>query len=91
MPGANLGTRYAIFEAVHGSAPDIAGKGVANPIALLRSAALLLEHIGQREPARRIESSVGKTLQAGCGLTRARLDISDEHRASAHADRCPRP
>ena len=70
MPGANLGTRYAIFEAVHGSAPDIAGKGVANPIALLRSAALLLEHIGQREPARRIESSVGKTLQAGCGLTR---------------------
>ena len=70
VPGANLGTRYAIFEAVHGSAPDIAGKGVANPIALLRSAALLLEHIGQREPARRIESSVRKTLQAGCGLTR---------------------
>src|SRR5437773_12440628 len=70
VPGANLGTRYAIFEAVHGSAPDIAGKGVANPIALLRSAALLLEHIGQREPARRIVISVGIALTAGCGLAR---------------------
>src|SRR5438045_8647241 len=48
VPGANIGLRYALFEAVHGSAPDIAGKGLANPIALLRSAALMLEHIGQR-------------------------------------------
>src|SRR5262245_4511558 len=47
VPGANIGTRYAVFEAVHGTAPDLAGKGVANPIALIRSAALLLEHIGQ--------------------------------------------
>lgn len=70
VPGANLGARYALFEAVHGSAPDIAGKGVANPIALLRSAALLLEHIGQREVAAKIEQSVRRTLQAGTGLTR---------------------
>jgi isocitrate dehydrogenase (NAD+) len=70
VPGANVGTKYAVFEAVHGSAPDIAGKGVANPIALTRSAALLLEHIGQPEAARRIESSVRRTLQAGRGLTR---------------------
>jgi isocitrate dehydrogenase (NAD+) len=70
VPGANLGTHYAVFEAVHGSAPDIAGKGLANPIALIRSAALLLEHIGQRQVARRIEESVCQTLAAGKGLTR---------------------
>jgi isocitrate dehydrogenase (NAD+) len=70
VPGANIGQRYALFEAVHGSAPDIAGKGVANPIALLRSAAMMLDYIGQREPAARIESSVRKTLADGRGLTR---------------------
>jgi isocitrate dehydrogenase (NAD+) len=70
VPGANIGQRYALFEAVHGSAPDIAGKGLANPIALLRSAAMMLEYIGQREPARRIEASVRKTLAAGRGLTK---------------------
>jgi isocitrate dehydrogenase (NAD+) len=70
VPGANIGVRYAVFEAVHGSAPDIAGKGVANPIAVTRSAALLLEHIGQVQAARRIEEAVRRTLQAGRGLTR---------------------
>jgi isocitrate dehydrogenase (NAD+) len=70
VPGANLGPRYALFEAVHGSAPDIAGKGLANPVALLRSAAMMLEHIGQRRPAQRIEASVRRTLSAGRGLTR---------------------
>jgi isocitrate dehydrogenase (NAD+) len=70
VPGSNVGARHAVFEAVHGSAPDIAGKGLANPIAIIRSAAMMLEHIGQREPAERIESSVRKTLQAGTGLTR---------------------
>jgi isocitrate dehydrogenase (NAD+) len=70
VPGANIGTRYAVFEAVHGSAPDIAGKGLANPVALIRSAAMLLEHVGQRVPARRIEASVRRTLAAGRGLTR---------------------
>ena len=70
VPGANIGTRCAMFEAVHGSAPDIAGKMLANPIALLRSAAMMLEHIGQRTVAARIEASVRKTLQARVGLTR---------------------
>jgi isocitrate dehydrogenase (NAD+) len=70
VPGANIGTRYAVFEAVHGSAPDIAGKGLANPIAIIRSAALLLDHIGQREAARRIEAAVVDTLTRGRGLTR---------------------
>jgi isocitrate dehydrogenase (NAD+) len=70
VPGANLGQRYAVFEAVHGSAPDIAGKGLANPIALIRSAAMLLQHIGQRQPAERIETAVRRTLAAGKGLTR---------------------
>ena len=69
VPGANIGQRYAVFEAVHGSAPDIAGKGLANPIALIRSAALMLEHIGQPLPAARIEASVRNTLQERQGLT----------------------
>ena len=69
VPGANFGSRYAVFEAVHGSAPDIAGKGLANPIALLRSAAMMLDHIGQRRPAERVEASVRRTLEAGRGLT----------------------
>jgi isocitrate dehydrogenase (NAD+) len=70
VPGANLGAKYAVFEAVHGSAPDLAGKGLANPIAVIRSAAMLLEHIGQRHAAERIEASVARTLKAKRGLTR---------------------
>jgi isocitrate dehydrogenase (NAD+) len=69
VPGANIGHRIALFEAVHGSAPDIAGKGLANPIALLRSAAMMLEHIGQQESARKIENSVRVTLTKAVGLT----------------------
>lgn len=70
VPGANLGQKYSVFEAVHGSAPDIAGKGLANPIALIRSAAMMLVHIGQRKPAQRIEESVRRTLSSRRGLTR---------------------
>jgi isocitrate dehydrogenase (NAD+) len=70
VPGANLGTKYAVFEAVHGTAPDIAGKGVANPIALIRSGAMMLEHLGQKGASQRIEESVRKTLAEGKGLTR---------------------
>jgi len=70
VPGANLGNRYAVFEAVHGSAPDIAGKGLANPIACLRSAAMMLEHVGLRDSAGRIEFSVRRTLERKVGLTR---------------------
>jgi len=70
VPGSNIGTRYAVFEAVHGSAPDLAGKGLANPIAVIRSAALLLEHIGQPRAGQAIEEAVRRTLRAGRGLTR---------------------
>jgi isocitrate dehydrogenase (NAD+) len=70
VPGANLGSHYAVFEAVHGSAPDIAGKGLANPIAVVRSAAMMLDHIGFRQAAERIERSVAATLEKGIGLTR---------------------
>jgi isocitrate dehydrogenase (NAD+) len=70
VPGANLGTRYAVFEAVHGSAPDIAGQGLANPIALIRSAVLMLDYVGQRAAAERIEQAVLTTLRNGIGLTR---------------------
>jgi isocitrate dehydrogenase (NAD+) len=70
VPGANIGARYAVFEAVHGSAPDLAGKGLANPIALIRSASLLLQHIGQGHAAERIEQAVRRALQARRGLTR---------------------
>lgn len=70
VPGANLGTGHAVFEAVHGSAPDIAGKGLANPIALVRSAALMLRYVGHGGAGDRVERAVMKTLAAGVGLTR---------------------
>jgi len=70
VPGANIGSRYAVFEAVHGSAPDIAGKGLANPIALMRSAAMMLDHIGQRQAAFKIEAAVRRTLPDKTALTR---------------------
>jgi isocitrate dehydrogenase (NAD+) len=57
-PGANIGTRAAIFEAVHGSAPDIAGKGIANPSAQIFAAAMLLDHVGELDRARRIREAV---------------------------------
>jgi isocitrate dehydrogenase (NAD+) len=57
-PGANIGTKAAIFEAVHGSAPDIAGKGIANPSAQIFAAAMLLDHVGELERARRIREAV---------------------------------
>jgi len=63
-PGANIGTDAAIFEAVHGSAPDIAGKGVANPCALLLAAGQMLDHFGQAENATRLRSAIRTTLAA---------------------------
>ena len=70
VPGANIGDKYAMFEAVHGSAPDIAGQGVANPIAIIRSGVLMLKHIGERQAANRIEDAIRKVLQKGEWLTR---------------------
>jgi isocitrate dehydrogenase (NAD+) len=57
-PGANIGTHAAIFEAVHGSAPDIAGKGIANPAAQMLAAAMMLDHLGELDAARRLRSAV---------------------------------
>ena len=62
VPGANLGLDFAVFEAVHGSAPDIAGKNLANPLALIRSAILMLYHLGKDEVARRVGAAVYKVL-----------------------------
>ena len=67
--GANLGWEYAVFEPVHGSAPDIAGKGVANPIAMILSGAMLLRHIGEADAAGRVESAVDEVLVKGDART----------------------
>jgi isocitrate dehydrogenase (NAD+) len=83
VPGANIGQRYAMFEAVHGSAPDIAGKNLANPIALILSATLLLEYVGQAQAARRIANAIRRTLQAGRGLTR---DLGGDGTTSSMSD-----
>jgi isocitrate dehydrogenase (NAD+) len=61
-PGANIGIDAAIFEAVHGSAPDIAGQGLANPVALMLAAALMLDHCGLGELATRLRSGIDATL-----------------------------
>ncbi len=63
-PGANIGTDAAIFEAVHGSAPDIAGKGIANPCALLLGAGQMLEHIGMADKATRLRDAIRATMAA---------------------------
>jgi isocitrate dehydrogenase (NAD+) len=68
-PGANIGTEAAIFEAVHGSAPDIAGKGIANPCALLLAAGQMLDHLGQVEQAARLRRAIVATLEARDSLT----------------------
>ncbi len=68
-PGANIGTDAAIFEAVHGSAPDIAGKGIANPTALLLAAAMMLDHLGLPAPAERLRRAITATLEAKDRLT----------------------
>jgi len=64
-PAGNIGTDAAMFEAVHGSAPDIAGQGIANPTGLLLSACLLLEHVEQREVASRVRDAIDTVIQAG--------------------------
>ncbi|HEX6829524.1 MAG TPA: isocitrate/isopropylmalate family dehydrogenase, partial [Burkholderiales bacterium] len=62
VPGANYGERGAVFEAVHGSAPDIAGKGIANPTALLLAAAMMLDHVGRQELAKRLRKAIDDAL-----------------------------
>ncbi len=87
-PGANIGTDVAIFEAVHGSAPDIAGKGVANPCALLLGAAQMLSHLGHEDEAIKVREAIRATLAAqdrltpdlgGSGTTSTFTDALIEH------------
>ena len=84
VPGANLGDRYAIFEAVHGTAPDIAGHNVANPLALLMSSILMLRHIGQPLPAAKIERAAERLRRTRGSLTR---DLGGRAGTSQVADR----
>jgi len=70
VPGANIGDEVAVFEAVHGSAPDVAGKNLANPTGLLLSAVMMLRHIGEVDAANRIEQAVFRTIEKGEHVTR---------------------
>jgi isocitrate dehydrogenase (NAD+) len=69
VAGANVGDSIAVFEAVHGTAPDIAGKGIANPLAVLMSGVMLLEHIGERAIADRVTRAIWDVLGKGETLT----------------------
>ncbi|MGH2654014.1 MAG: isocitrate/isopropylmalate dehydrogenase family protein [Actinomycetota bacterium] len=81
-PGANLGWEYAVFEPVHGSAPDIAGRGVANPVAIILSAAMMLRHLAEEAAAERVEAAIaellrdGRTLTPDMGGTARTLDVA---------------
>lgn len=68
-PGANIGSECAIFEATHGSAPDIAGKDMANPTALILSAAMMLDHLGEPGAADAVRDAVREVLAEGTSVT----------------------
>lgn len=69
VPGANIGDQIAVFEAVHGTAPDIAGMGIANPLAILQSAILMLQYVGEQKISENIERAVFEVLEEGRHLT----------------------
>lgn len=69
-PGVNLGDEIAVFEATHGSAPDIAGRGIANPAGMMLSAAMMLRHLGEEEAAGRLEAAIAEVLAEGAAVTR---------------------
>ncbi len=83
VPGANIGELGAVFEAVHGSAPDIAGQGIANPTALLQSGILMLRYLDEREAAERTEKAMLEVFAEGKVRTR---DIGGTARTSEFAD-----
>ncbi|MCC6239666.1 MAG: isocitrate/isopropylmalate dehydrogenase family protein [Phycisphaerales bacterium] len=70
VPGSNIGDEAAVFEAVHGSAPDIAGKGIANPLALIMSSVMMLNHLGQTDVADHVKAAYNAVLAEGKSLTR---------------------
>ena len=65
LPGANIGQHHALFEAVHGSAPDIAGKGLANPLACIMNGVMMLQHIHENKAAEKIEKAYNAVLEEG--------------------------
>ena len=83
VPGANLGDDCAVFEAVHGSAPDIAGKGLANPTALMQSARLMLMHLGERTAAENLQRAIESVYAEGKFLTR---DVGGQASTSEFTD-----
>ncbi len=83
VPGANIGDQHAIFEAVHGSAPDIAGKNLANPTAVVRSGLLMLRHIGEHEAALKIRNALERVYRDRDKLTR---DVGGKAGTSEFAD-----
>ncbi len=83
LSGANIGDELAVFEAVHGSAPDIAGQNVANPTAMTRTAAMMLQHIGEDEAAAAIEQSLFAMYRDGDTLTQ---DVGGDASTSEFAD-----
>jgi isocitrate dehydrogenase (NAD+) len=83
VPGANLGESHAVFEAVHGSAPDIAGKGIANPTGLMQSAVLLLSHLGEKTAAERLHAAIYKVYATRRSLT---PDVGGSASTSAFTD-----
>jgi isocitrate dehydrogenase (NAD+) len=70
VPGSNIGDDYAVFEAVHGSAPDIAGKGIANPLAIIMSGVMMLNHLGETSTAEKIKTGYNRVLAEKTTLTR---------------------
>lgn len=70
VPGANIGDEFAVFEAVHGSAPDIAGKGIANPLAITLSGGMMLRHLGEGKAAQALDEAIWAVLKEGKRLTR---------------------
>ncbi len=83
VPGANMGETHAVFEAVHGSAPDIAGQGKANPTAMILSSVMLLTHLGEKDAAHRLQTAVesvyteGKYLTRDVGGTSSTIEFTD--------------
>ena len=84
IPGANIGDDAALFEAVHGSAPDIAGKGIANPLAMTLSGAMMLRHLGEEKAAQAVEEGVRRVLREG-GVRTRDLGGTADTRAMADA------
>lgn len=82
-PSANIGTEHSLFEPVHGSAPDIAGKGIANPLAAILSAGMMLDHFNERDTAQMVESAVHDVLREGRHLT---PDIGGSSKTQAVTD-----